>query len=83
MTCSDRVIKLRKPPVHPDALSSGETTLKEALSATCVECGATLPKSRMPLVCGSCGDGIHPSCAGRVERGVGWGNRTLFCARCA
>jgi hypothetical protein len=77
------VITLRKPSLPAEELSSGEITVEEALPGTCVECGATLPESRMPLVCGSCGDGIHPSCAGRVERGVGWGNRTLFCARCA
>jgi hypothetical protein len=77
------VIKLPKPRLPAEALSSAEIAVRTPRPDVCVECGATLPEARMALVCGTCGDGIHPSCAGRVERGEGWGNRTLFCPRCA
>lgn len=80
---SDRVTTLHDPSATPEAMALVDLDVKEPGSDTCVGCGGTLPESRMSLVCASCGDGIHPSCAGRVERGVGWGNRILFCPRCA
>lgn len=49
----------------------------------CTVCGDELPEARMALSCSSCGRGLHPACAARVERGPGWANRTLFCASCA
>jgi hypothetical protein len=64
-------------------LMSQETRSREgAMAVRCVVCREALPLSRMPLLCSSCGDGVHPSCAGRVERGDGWGNRRLFCPAC-
>ena len=49
----------------------------------CIVCFRALPAARLPLRCSSCGSGLHPSCAGRVERGVNWGDRRLVCPACA
>ena len=49
----------------------------------CTVCEEVLPESRMSLACVTCGHALHPSCATRIERGPGWGNRAMFCATCA
>lgn len=50
---------------------------------TCVVCNEDVPSARMSLMCTGCGAGLHPGCAARVDRGPGWGDRTMFCPACA
>jgi hypothetical protein len=70
--------------VHNRLMSQeAQDTSREGTAVRCVVCREALPSSRMPLLCSSCGNGVHPSCAGRVERGDGWGNRRLLCPTCA
>lgn len=49
----------------------------------CAVCAEALPEARMSLACAGCGCALHPSCATRIERGPGWGDRAMFCATCA
>ena len=60
----------------------GPTADDRIVADRCVVCAEVLPASRLSLLCDSCGNGIHPSCAGRIERGEGWGNRRLLCPQC-
>lgn len=58
-------------------------TTGEARQETCAICHEVLPDARMALACSGCGCALHPSCASRIDRPPGWGNRDMFCAECA
>ena len=49
---------------------------------SCLVCRAPLPEGRLPLLCDACEGGLHPSCAGRIDRGETWGDRRMLCPYC-